>query len=305
LRDADSAIRISDLNVFLYRVFKVESFLQFWQHLPGNIDPVVFEIGWFKLQYYGLMYIVAFALTYLLVAYRVNHEDRFEISLDQVKEVTINLVLGLVIGARLGYVVFYNLSYYLHHPLEIVLPFRFEDGMEFTGISGMSYHGGLIGAMAAGWLYIRKQRLGFWEACDLFIPAIPLGYTFGRLGNFINGELYGRATDSAIGMYFPQAPGAQRRHPSQLYEAFFEGIFLFSVLWLLRKKKMPQGAMLSLYLIGYGTVRFFIEYFRQPDAHLGFVFLSFSMGQLLCGLMIAAGGILLFFLRRRESRGST
>jgi phosphatidylglycerol:prolipoprotein diacylglycerol transferase len=274
-------------------------FWDWWQHLPQNISPVIFEIGWFKLQYYGLMYIVAFSITFFLVLYRVRHEDRFEITTDQVKDLSTYIILGLIIGARLGYVVFYNFSYYLKHPLEIILPFSFSDGIAFTGISGMSYHGGLIGVIVAGWLYVRKAKLNWWDAVDLYAPVIPLGYTFGRLGNFINGELYGRVTTASIGMYFPLAPTRELRHPSQLYEAFFEGIFLFVILWSIRKIKTPTGATLALYLIGYGLVRFCIEYFRQPDDHLGFVFLSFSMGQILCALMIAAGvGLYVYLLRQ-------
>ncbi|MGD8889943.1 MAG: prolipoprotein diacylglyceryl transferase [Desulfobacterales bacterium] len=278
----------------------MDDFWSWWQHLPNNISPVILEIGWFKLQYYGLMYIVAFAVTYFLVLYRVKHEDRFEITKDQVKDVTTLLIIGLIIGARLGYVLFYNLSYYLTHPLEIILPFSFSNGFQFTGISGMSYHGGLVGVIIAGWLYVRKAKIDFWKGVDLFMPVIPLGYTFGRLGNFINGELYGRITTASIGMYFPLAPTKELRHPSQLYEAFFEGIFLFAVLWSIRKINLPKGAMLAIYLIGYGLVRFIIEYFREPDAHLGFVLHSFSMGQILCSLMIISGGILYFYLFRKH-----
>lgn len=278
----------------------VEEFRDWWQHLPQNIDPVIFSIGSFKLQYYGLMYIVAFAITFFLVLYRIKREDRFEITGDQVKDLTTYMILGLVVGARLGYVVFYNLSYYIKHPLEIVLPFSFSDGVTFTGISGMSYHGGLIGVILVTWLYTRKAGLDWWRVVDLYIPAIPLGYTFGRLGNFINGELYGRVTTSPIGMYFPLDRAGELRHPSQLYEAFFEGIFLFAILWSIRKVKMPKGATLGLYLIGYGSVRFVIEYFRQPDEHLGFVLLSFSMGQVLCFLMIAAGIALYLYLLKHE-----
>jgi phosphatidylglycerol:prolipoprotein diacylglycerol transferase len=278
----------------------MDDFWSWWQHLPNNISPVILEIGWFKLQYYGLMYIVAFAVTYFLVLYRVKHEDRFEITKDQVKDVTTLLIIGLIIGARLGYVLFYNLSYYLTHPLEIILPFSFSNGFQFTGISGMSYHGGLVGVIIAGWLYVRKAKIDFWNGVDLFMPVIPLGYTFGRLGNFINGELYGRITTASIGMYFPLAPTKELRHPSQLYEAFFEGIFLFAVLWSIRKINLPKGAMLAIYLIGYGLVRFIIEYFREPDAHLGFVLHSFSMGQILCSLMIISGGILYFYLFRKH-----
>ena len=270
--------------------------------MPENISPVILQIGWFKLQYYGLMYIVAFAITYFLVVYRVKHEDRFGITIDQVKDVTTFIILGLIIGARLGYVLFYNLSYYLTHPLEIILPFSFSNGVQFTGISGMSYHGGLVGVIFAGWLYVRKAKIDFWKGVDLFLPVIPLGYTFGRLGNFINGELYGRVTTSSIGMYFPLAPTKELRHPSQLYEAFFEGIFLFVVLWSIRKMNLPKGTMLAIYLIGYGLVRFIIEYFREPDAHLGFVLFSFSMGQILCALMIAAGiGLYVYLLRQHRT----
>jgi phosphatidylglycerol:prolipoprotein diacylglycerol transferase len=276
-------------------------FQTWWQHLPQNISPVIFEIGWFKLQYYGLMYIVAFAITFFLVLYRLKREKRFEFTTDQIKDIATYLILGLIVGARLGYVLFYNFSYYIKHPLEIIIPFSFSNGITFTGISGMSYHGGLIGAAFATWVYVYKTKLDWWSGVDLFVPVIPLGYTFGRLGNFINGELFGRLTTSPIGMYFPMAPAGELRHPSQLYEAFFEGIFLFVILWSIRKIKLPNGAMLALYLIGYGVVRFFIEYFREPDAHLGFIFLSFSMGQILCSLMIGAGILLYFYLWRRKS----
>jgi len=278
----------------------MNDFWTWWQHLPENIDPVLFQIGSFRLQYYGLMYIVAFALTFFLALYRIKREPRFEISTDQLKDVMVYLIIGLIIGARLGYVVFYNFSYYLKHPLEIFLPFSFSNGFTFTGISGMSYHGGLVGVIFAGWLYVRKTQLNPWDIIDLFFPAAPLGYTFGRLGNFINGELYGRVTSAKIGMYFPLAPTKELRHPSQLYEALFEGIFLFAVLWSVRKIKLPRGAMIALYLVGYGLVRFIIEYFREPDAHLGFVILSFSMGQVLCFLMIASGIALYFYLLRKK-----
>jgi len=273
-----------------------------WQNLPERMNPVIFQIGWFKVQYYGLMYIIAFALIYYLVKYRVKHEKRFDVSVNQIQDLSIMIILGLIIGARLGYVLFYNLTYYLGNPLEIILPFNFSNGITFTGISGMSYHGGAIGVIIASLLYIRKEGLNFWEMSDLYVPVIPLGYTFVRIGNFINGELYGRITSSPIGMYFPFAPGSELRHPSQLYEAFFEGVFLFAVLAYLRKHQWPRGAMIAFYLIGYGSVRFFIEFFRQPDAHLGFVFLSITMGQLLCSMMIICGLFLYVYLWRAKRR---
>jgi len=272
------------------------AFWDFWQHIPEKMDPVLFQIGGFKLQYYGLMYIVAFSVTYGMVLYRLKIEDRFDVSREQVENLLMYLILGLLIGARLGYVLFYNLPYYLKHPSEIILPFEFSNGVRFTGITGMSYHGGLIGVIVAGWLYIRKAGLDFLEMSDLFFPVVPLGYTFGRLGNFINGELYGRVTASPVGMYFPAAPGLGMRHPSQLYEAFFEGVFLFGVLWMLRRKIRVKGGMFALYLLGYGMARFIIEFFREPDAHIGLLWLSLSEGQLLCSVMIVSGILLYGFL---------
>jgi phosphatidylglycerol---prolipoprotein diacylglyceryl transferase len=276
----------------------MSEFWHWWQHLPGRMDPVIFQIGSFKLQYYGLMYLVGFTITYLLATQRLKKEARWELSAEHLQGLLTAMIIGLIIGARLGYVVFYNLGYYLGHPLEIILPVSFSNGVHFTGISGMSYHGGLICTIIGAWWYIRKNTLNFREMADLLIPCMPLAYTFGRLGNFINGELWGRITTVSWGMYFPTG-GPLLRHPSQLYEAFGEGIFLFAVLWPLRNKVHISGAMLPLYLIGYGCVRFIIEYFRQPDDQLGFVLLRFSMGQILCGGMIAAGGLLLYLFSRR------
>lgn len=278
----------------------MEWFWDIWQNLPWHIDPVVFQIGGFKIQYYGLMYILAFALTYYMVKYRAKRETRFNVSIQQIQDLSVMIILGLIVGARLGYVLFYHPVYYIKHPLEIVLPFSFSQGITFTGISGMSYHGGAIGVAITSWLYIRKEGLNFWEMSDLYVPIIPLAYTFGRIGNFINGELYGRITTLPIGMYFPLASGSELRHPSQLYEAFFEGIFLFVVLAYLRKRQQPQGALLAFYLIGYGFVRFVIEFFRQPDDHLGFVLGTLSMGQVLCSIMVIGGLFMYTYLYRRK-----
>ena len=275
--------------------------MDWWQNLPGSISPVLFELGPLQLRYYGLMYVVAFAVVYGLALYRIKKEANACMTRAQAGDLMTVMILGLVVGARLGYVVFYNFSYYLSHPLEIVLPFDFSDGLRFVGIAGMSYHGGLIGVVVGALIYCRKNRISFWKAADLFIPAIPLGYTFGRLGNFINGELYGRVTTRSIGMYFPHAPGSSLRHPTQLYEAFFEGIFLFGLLWLTRNRFRPAGASIGLYLMGYGMGRFFIEFFREPDEHIGFVLLSFTMGQLLCLAMTACGLVLLLVRSRVNS----
>ena len=281
----------------------MNEFLIWWQHLPEKMNPVIFSLGGFRLQYYGLMYLVAFATVYMLVIYRIKREKRFRISAVEIQNLMIFMMIGVIVGGRLGYVIVYNPLYYLENPLEIFLPFNFSNGITFTGISGMSFHGGLIGVIVSIWIFTRKTGFNFWNTVDLFAPVVPLGYTFGRIGNFINGELYGRVTSASIGMYFPLAPVQNLRHPSQLYEAFFEGIVLFIVLWNLRKAQTPKGAMLSFYIIGYGFVRFFIEFYRQPDAQIGFVFMSFSMGQLLCGLMMVCGVALYIYLSQTEKRG--
>ncbi len=283
----------------------MSSFWHWWQHIPENLNPVIFEIGGFRLQYYGLMYVVGFVVTYLVVRHRLKTEPRFSASADQVQSLLTYMMLGVIVGGRLGYVLFYNPAYFLRHPLEIVLPFDLSDGFRFTGITGMSFHGGLACVILFAWLYCRSARLQYWEMADLFLPAIPLGYTFGRIGNFINGELYGRVTALPIGMQFPSAPGDQLRHPSQLYEAFFEGVFLFVVLWSLRRITPLRGAMLAYYLVGYGSVRFFIEFVRQPDAHLGAVVLFMSMGQVLCLAMILTGLLLYGYLRKTQENIAT
>ncbi|HOO41407.1 MAG TPA: prolipoprotein diacylglyceryl transferase [Syntrophales bacterium] len=270
-----------------------------WQHLPFHISPNLLEIGSFQLRYYSLMYLVAFGLAYLLVSYRIRKEN-YEFTTGTIQDYFIWAILGVILGGRLGYVLFYNFDYYMAHPLEIFLPFDFSDGIRFTGISGMSYHGGLVGFLAATVLFCRKAKISFWRFTDLLVPVIPLGYTFGRIGNFINGELYGRATDMPWGMYFPDDREGLLRHPSQLYEAFFEGIVLFALLWFIRKKRPFEGFLAALYLIGYGFARFFIEFVREPDAHLGFVLGPFSMGQVLCFIMIISG-VAVWIVRRTKS----
>jgi len=274
----------------------MESLISAWQHLPENLSPNLITIGSFQIRYYSLMYLVAFFLTYILTMHRIKREG-YRYTSETIQDSFVWGIMGLILGGRLGYVLFYNLGYYLRHPLEIFLPFEFSNGFHFVGISGMSYHGGALGLLIAIIYYCRKHQIDLWRFIDLICPAIPLGYTFGRIGNFINGELYGRLTDSSLGMLFPLDPTHQLRHPSQLYEAFFEGIVLFTILWGIRKKSPFDGFLFALYLVGYGTVRFFIEFYREPDAHLGFILGPLSMGQLLCMVMIFAG-VGLYLIRK-------
>jgi phosphatidylglycerol:prolipoprotein diacylglycerol transferase len=253
------------------------------------MDPVLISIGPLTIYWYSTMYLVAFGVVYILCSKKIK-ENRFKkINLEQFEDLLSWCFIGLLIGARFGYVIFYNFEYYLSNPLEILIPFKYYNGnWIFTGIAGMSYHGGVIGVVAAIWLFSRKVKLHFFELADFLTAAIPLGYFFGRIGNFINGELYGRTTEASLGMYFPNAEDNTLRHPSQLYEALFEGIILYCVINSFNRHNQ-LGFNSGTYVFGYGFVRFFIEYFREPDAHLGFILFNLSMGQLLCLAMMLSG----------------
>ncbi|HDQ14770.1 MAG TPA: prolipoprotein diacylglyceryl transferase [Sediminispirochaeta sp.] len=305
---------------------------------PSWIRPEI--IPGLPFHWYGMMYLVAFLVTYLLFKYQIAHDRlQLEMSDDDVVNLFFWTILGLLLVARIFAALVYDTSgRYLQKPWLIFWPF--DENMRLVGLQGMSYHGGVIGAFLGGALYCRYRRLDFFQITDIVVAGIPLGYTFGRLGNFINGELWGRVTESGIGMIFPHAPSFSTRHqwvrevadahgidysagemlqlprhPSQLYEAFFEGIFLWLILWfILRPRRRYSGQILGYYLIGYGVVRFFIEYFREPDIGIGYpisfaaqtqpqaLFLSpwnFSTGQILCVLMMIGGLGLLWWRRRR------
>jgi len=247
------------------------------------------------------MYLVAFIVVYLLLLYRLKKKEA-PYSKNSIFDLLLYLFAGVLIGGRLGYVFFYNFNYFWQHPLAIIFPF--DTGGNYIGISGMSYYGGVIGIILVSFFFARKQKLNFWQLADFVIPAIPAGYFFGRLGNFLNGELFGRVTEKPWGMYFADGLPGQGllRHPSQLYEAFFEGLVLFVIFWMLRNKsqngchpeldsgskaslQLPQGirfriksgmtvegSLLLAYLFLYGSFRFFIEFFRQPDIQIGLFF---------------------------------
>ncbi len=306
-------------------------------HFPSWLRPEI--IPGFILHWYGLMYLIAFACAYLLVKHQVKVR-KLPISEDDIVSFFFYVILGLLLGARLVSVIVYDPEgVYRESPWLIFWPF--SDG-DFTGLQGMSYHGGLIGAVVSGLIYCKAKKQSFWLWADLVAAGVPLGYTAGRIGNFINGELWGSVTTASWGMIFPHAETFSTkerwvrevaseiglplgssgrinlpRHPSQLYEAFFEGFFLWVILWfIVRKRKKFEGQMIGSYLLGYGLVRFFIEYFREPDPGMGFpialapdkaypqaLFLSpwnFSTGQIFCLLMVAAGIIVLVFCARQE-----
>lgn len=259
-----------------------------------TINPVLLSLGPLQIRWYGLMYVIGFGAAYKLVAHQARRFGWSQM-LRQLDDMNLALIFGVILGGRLGYVIFYNPAHYLSHPLEIPAIWS----------GGMSFHGGCAGALIAGYIYCRRNALNFWKAADLFVVTVPIGLFFGRIGNFINGELFGRVTTLPWGMVFPEG-GPLARHPSQLYEATLEGIVLFLVLWTLKARPWqhkyascwPHGTMLALFLALYGFFRFLVEFAREPDPQLGFVFFSFSMGQVLCLLMLCCGGILWFGLKK-------
>jgi len=272
-----------------------------WNTIPLHLNPTAITILNFPIRWYGLMYLFAFFFGYHLIWHFTNKYKIQQMKREQLEAVMTWLIAGVLLGARFGYVFFYNFDYYINHISEIIMPFSFDGGFHFTGISGMSYHGGLIGSFLAASYAIKQQKLDYWKSVNTIFLVVPLVYTFGRLGNFINGELYGRVTESGIGMLFPLAPERPPvlRHPSQIYEMCFEGFVLFGILYALwRIYPSLRNHVMALYLIGYGVARFFIEFFREPDAHIGLNFLSMSRGQMLCSAMILSG-VALWAWRKR------
>ena len=269
-----------------------------------QVDPIIFSLGPFHVRWYGLMYIIGFLACYLLVSYQAK-KFKWDRLLEHLDNLNIAIVAGVVLGGRLGYVLFYNLPYFLQHPLEIFATWQ----------GGMSFHGGALGVLIALILYSRRHNLDPWKIVDMYTVTAPIGVGLGRLGNFINGELYGRATDLPWGMVFPYG-GPSPRHPSQLYEAFLEGVIMFIVLWLLKGKPWqtdqdgkqlfgwPHGSMTALAMILYGFFRFLVEFVREPDAHLGTVLLGMTMGQVLSAVLVGMG-IILWTIRRRTAAGSS
>ena len=252
-----------------------------------NIDPIALSLGPLNVRWYGLMYLFGFLAGWLLGRRRVATSTVF--TQREFDDILTAGLFGVIIGARLGYVLFYDPLFYLAHPQEIF----------FMQHGGMSFHGGMLGVIFCMWYASRRRGKGFFQTMDFMAPLVPPGLFFGRLGNFINAELWGRTTDVSWGMVFPGG-GPLPRHPSKLYEAFLEGLVLFCLLWWFSAKPRPCRAVSGLFLVGYGSFRFIVEFFREPDAHLGFIALNtFSMGQLLCLPMILFGLVLLALAYRK------
>lgn len=255
-----------------------------------EIDPVIFSIWILKIRWYGLMYVIAFLLAWWLAKRRCNRSDS-PVNSEQVDDLMFYGMLGVIVGGRVGYALVYGWDQLTSDPLYL---FKITQG-------GMSFHGGLIGVMTAMWLYGRKLGHSLWRMTDFVAPIVPLGLGFGRIGNFINGELWGKPTDVPWGFLV----NGQVLHPSQLYESVLEGFVLFALLWWYSSRPRPYMAISGLFLLLYGAFRFFVEFYRVPDAHLSYLALGWvTMGQILCVPMIAAGAIMLFMAYRRKQEAS-
>ena len=255
--------------------------------LYQSLDPVAISAGPITIYWYGIAYIVGAIITGA-VMYRTQRRWGLNLTIDDLVSVVVGVVFGLIIGARLFYVVFYGDGYYLAHPLEV---FAVNEG-------GMSFHGGLVGGIVGGTIACRIYKISAWTVADLAVCGAPLALMFGRFANFVNGELWGKPTDLPWGVVFGGAAGTMPRHPSQLYEALLEGIVLFCVLQILSRRKpvLPQGTFMGVFVMGYGIVRFLVEFVRVPDAQLGYLLGGvITMGQLLSLPLVVAGAVLIVY----------
>jgi phosphatidylglycerol:prolipoprotein diacylglycerol transferase len=264
-----------------------------------RIDPVALQVGPVAIHWYGITYLAAFGLFMFLAMRRLRHEPYASVtgpgawSRKDVEDMLFLGVMGVIVGGRLGYCLFYKPAYYAMHPLEIFAVWQ----------GGMSFHGGMLGVIASQWWFAHSRGKPFWQVMDFVAPCVPPGLAAGRVGNFINGELWGRAAPADLpgAMFFPQSGSPIPRQPSQFYQYLLVGVLLFIVLWLFARKPRPQAQVAAAFLIGYGLLRFIAEYFREPDAHLLWLQQStgLSMGQWLCVPMVVAGILLWVWAARR------
>ena len=259
-----------------------------------DIDPVAISLFGLQIHWYGLMYLIGFVGAWLLCHHRSKQPGSLW-NAQQVSDLIFFGAVGVILGGRIGYTLFYNFSGFLADPLSLV---RLWQG-------GMSFHGGMIGVLIALWLFARKSGKRYFEVVDFGVPMVPLGLAAGRIGNFINGELWGRASDVPWAMVFPGDPLQISRHPSQLYQSLLEGVLLFAVLWFYSSRPRPLGAVTGLFGAGYGTCRIIAEFFREPDAHIGFIAFDWlTMGQILSLPMVVIGVAMMVWAYRTQPLAS-
>ncbi|QEA12131.1 prolipoprotein diacylglyceryl transferase [Comamonas flocculans] len=262
-----------------------------------RIDPVALQVGPLAIHWYGLTYLAAFGLFLWLGNLRLKHQPYASMRGDaawtrkDVEDILFLGVLGVIVGGRLGYCLFYKPGYYAGHPLEIFAVWK----------GGMSFHGGMLGVALAMLWYAHSRRRPWLQVVDFVAPCVPTGLAAGRVGNFINGELWGRFASPELpwAMVFPQSGAMQPRHPSQIYQFLLEGLLLFVLLWLYARRPRKRGEVTAAFLVGYGVLRFTAEYFREPDDYLGLLSLGLSMGQWLCIPMVLAGVLLWLWAQRQ------
>jgi phosphatidylglycerol:prolipoprotein diacylglycerol transferase len=272
-----------------------------WHNVPmlihPEIDPVALQLGPLAIHWYGLTYLAAFGLFLFLANLRLQHQPYASMtgtaawSRRDIEDILFLGVVGVVLGGRIGYCLFYKPDYYLLHPLEILAVWQ----------GGMSFHGGMLGVLVSQIWFARTRHKPWLQVMDLIAPCVPTGLAAGRVGNFINGELWGRLSDPSLawGMVFRHSGTLQPRHPSQVYQFLLEGLLLFALLWLYARKPRKMGEVSAAFLVGYGVLRFVAEFFREPDNFLGILALGMSMGQWLCLPMIAAGALLWVWANKR------
>ena len=253
--------------------------MEIWQNIYSHFNPIAFHLGPIAVHWYGIMYALALLIA-VYTAHFIVKKDGIKISKDKLDSYIIWAEIGVILGARIGFVLIYdsNTVYYLTHPWQIFNPFI--NGM-YAGISGMSYHGALIGFVLASYIWSKKHKISFWFITDIAVLAVPLGYIFGRFGNFFNQELIGRTTDAPWGIFVNDV----LRHPSQIYEAFLEGLLVFIILYLYRNRKTFDGELALMYVWLYSTGRIVSELFRQPDIQIGFLF---NTSWLTMGILISS-----------------
>jgi phosphatidylglycerol---prolipoprotein diacylglyceryl transferase len=261
-----------------------------------TFDPIAFSIGKFSIYWYGLMYLLSFVLTSFIMRYRIKIYKHYEVwSHKKIDDLLFYCIVGIVVGGRLGYVFLYQWVYYNQNMHEI---FKIWHG-------GLSFHGGLIGVVLAALLFSYTNKKKFFSVTDFIAPVIPIGLFFGRWGNFMNGELWGRITTHRFGMIFTNAQDGLMRHPSQLYQMLTEGLILFICLWVYARKPRITSNISALFLLLYGSMRFFTEFFREPDVFLGLQMFGWTMGQILCIPMIVIGAAILFINEMLHIRFNT
>lgn len=278
----------------------MNTILYYWQHIYIELNPVAFKIFSLPIHWYGIMYVLAL-FSALLFAKWIVKKDNIPISQDMLDNYFIWAEIGVILGARLGYIIFYDPDrlYYLLNPWQIFNPFK---NGEFVGIRGMSYHGAFLGFLIASYLFAKRYKFKFWLLMDLVSISVPVGYIFGRIGNFLNQELYGRITDVPWGIYV----AGVLRHPSQIYEAILEGLLIFIIIFAFRKRARFVGQIALFYAFLYGLARFVAEFFREPDPQLGFICCGWlTMGQLLSLGMILVSLILYPIVRKKDTLSSS